>query len=69
MQGTKKVKIRKTVRLTPAERKALNAFAKKYGTQEETAQAIGLDIGTYARIKELGRGNSINISLVIKAIA
>jgi len=67
-QSTKIRKYRKAVKLTPAEKRALNAFAKDYSTQEEAAEAIGIKVGAYARIKELGRGNSINVDKIRERI-
>lgn len=62
-QGTTK-KIRKSVQLSKEERTALKKFSKQYTTQDEAADALGLDRATYIRIKELGRGSEEKISIL-----
>jgi len=63
-QDTQTTRKRKTVRLTGDEKKALNKKAKKYDTQEDLADAIGMNRGTLLRIMELGRGSEDNIVII-----
>lgn len=63
-QDTQKERIRKSAYLTNAEKKTFSRFAKSFTTQVDAAEAMGIDLGTYNRIKELGRGNSENINII-----
>jgi hypothetical protein len=63
-QDNKSERKRKTVRLTPDEKRKLNKFGSQYDAQEDAAEALGIKRGAYVRIKELGRGSEDNISII-----
>lgn len=61
-------RFRKIVELTKEQMREVKKWAKQYTTDLDAAEAAGLKERTYGRIKELGRGNSVNVGKLLAVV-
>lgn len=68
LQGNTNATKRKSVALTPDERRQLKAYMKKYRTVSEAAESIGISRQVLDRVNIVGSGSPDNITVIRQKI-